>query len=106
MNQEMQTHIHDITQLAHEHKEGQLKVKQLYEDEKIMNNLYQIFSKELLLIVLEDNLPILMDIINAYLSQVVDYQITLQLVKTSTDKIELEARINDEKGNRDIKSLS
>lgn len=56
--------------------------------------------------ILQDHLPILNDIINTFLSQVVDYQINLNLVKTSSDRIELEANIIDTKGEREIKSLS
>jgi DNA repair exonuclease SbcCD ATPase subunit len=63
-------------------------------------------SKELALLILQDHLPILNDIINTFLSQVVDYQINLNLVKTSSDRIELEANIIDTKGEREIKSLS
>lgn len=101
-----ETGIHDIQLLTKEYKTNQLKTKQLQEDEKILSNLYQIFTKELLLLVLEDNLPLLTDIINAYLSQVVEYQLQLQLIKTSTEKLELEASISDEKGIREVKSLS
>jgi hypothetical protein len=58
------------------------------------------------LLVLQDSLPVLNDIINNYLTQVVDYQIKLELIKTASDKLELEATITDEKGTREIKSLS
>jgi len=56
--------------------------------------------------VLQDSLPVLNDIINNYLAQVVDYQIKFALEKTSSDKLELAASIIDEKGEREIKSLS
>ncbi|MEI8092030.1 MAG: hypothetical protein WCG98_07730 [bacterium] len=68
--------------------------------------MYNIFAKELLLMVLQDSLPVLNDIINNYLTQVVDYQIKFALEKTSSDKLELAATIIDEKGEREIKSLS
>jgi DNA repair exonuclease SbcCD ATPase subunit len=71
-----------------------------------LNELYNIFAKELLLMVLQDSLPVLNDIINNYLTQVVDYQIKFALEKTSSDKLELAATIIDEKGEREIKSLS
>ena len=64
-------------------------------EEKQLNQLYQILSKELALIIWQDHLPTLNDIINNFLTQVVDYQISLNLTKTSTDKIELEANIID-----------
>ena len=96
----------DIDNLIKEHKHTQIEIKQLQEEEKILNNLYLVFSKELLLIVLQDSLPILNDIVNNYLAQVVEYQINLSLNTTNSEKIELEAKIFDEKWERDIKSLS
>ncbi len=97
---------HDMDMLVNEFKEHQLERQKLEEQETILGNLYNIFSKELLLLVLQDHLPILNDIINNYLSQIVDYQISLQLNKSDSDKLELEAKIIDQKGERDTKSLS
>ena len=87
----------DIDSLVNDYKKLQVEVKKLQEDEKILNDLYNIFSKELLLIVLQDHLPVLNDIINNYLAQVVDYQINFDLNKSSSDKLELEAKIFDDK---------
>ncbi|MBO4204307.1 hypothetical protein J5893_05935 [bacterium] len=50
-------------------------------------------------------MPILSEIINSYLTQVVDYQISMQVVE-SGEKIELEVKIKDAKGEREVKSLS
>ncbi len=97
---------HDIQVLIEEFKEHQLETQKLQEQETILGNLYNIFSKELLLLVLQDHLPILNDIINSYLAQIVDYQINLQLNKSDAEKVELEAKIIDSKGERDTKSLS
>lgn len=101
----MQQVYHDIDMLVNEFKEHQLERQKLEEQEKILGNLYTIFSKELLLLVLQDHLPVLNDIVNSYLSQIVEYQISLQL-KNDGDKLELEAKIIDQKGMRDTKSLS
>lgn len=101
----MQQLYHDIDMLIDEFKEHQLERQKLEEQETILGNLYTIFSKELLLLVLQDHLPVLNDIVNSYLSQIVDYQISLQL-KNDGDKLELEAKIIDQKGMRDTKSLS
>lgn len=101
----MQQLYHDIDMLVDEFKEHQLERQKLEEQETILGNLYTIFSKELLLLVLQDHLPVLNDIVNSYLSQIVDYQISLQL-KNDADKLELEAKIIDQKGMRDTKSLS
>lgn len=102
----MKQYHHDIQQLVDDFKEHQLERKKLEEQETILGNLYTIFSKELLLLVLQDHLPVLNDIINSYLSQIVDYQINLQLNKSDAEKVELEAKVLDAKGERDTKSLS
>lgn len=96
----------DIENTINEFKTIQRDIEILKKQEKEINNLYAIFSKELLLLVLQDHLPILNDIINNYLSQIVDYQILLKLNKTSSDKLELEANIIDQEWEREIKSLS
>ncbi|MEI7562590.1 MAG: hypothetical protein WCJ39_02500 [bacterium] len=72
----------------------------------MLGELYNIFAKELLLLVLQDSLPVLNEIINNYLTQVVDYQIKFTLEKTASERLELEASIIDERGEREIKSLS
>jgi hypothetical protein len=86
----------DVDSLLKEYKNVQVQIKQLQESEKIISDLYIILSKELLLLVLQDSIPILTEIINNYLIQVVDYQINLKLIKTSSDKLELEAKIFDQ----------
>jgi len=92
----MKQYYHDIDVLVNEFKDHQLERKKLEEQETILGNLYTIFSKELLLLVLQDHLPVLNDIVNSYLSQIVDYQISLQL-RNESDKVELEAKIIDKK---------
>ena len=101
----MKQYHHDIDLLVNEFKEHQLERQKLEEQEIILGNLYTIFSKELLLLVLQDHLPVINDIVNSYLSQIVEYQINLQL-KNDADKLELEAKIIDQKWERDTKSLS
>lgn len=91
-----------------DYKSMQLEVKKLKEDEKILADLYQIFAKELLLIVVQKNLPLLQDLMNSYLAQVVDYQLQMEIDKKSAtnDNIELFVTVLDEKGPREVKSLS
>lgn len=48
-----------IQNLVNDYKSSQIQVLQLKEEEKIVNKLYQIFSKDLLLLILEDSLPTL-----------------------------------------------
>lgn len=75
----MKQYHHDIDMLVTEFKQHQLERQKLEEQEKILGNLYTIFSKELLLIVIQEHLPVLNDIINIRLASIVDYQINLQL---------------------------
>ena len=91
--------------LIFDYKNLQIKIKWLAEQGKILDNLYAILNKELLLFVLSEYLPILSDVVNSYLVGVVDYQISIRLMETS-EKLELETKILDAKGERDIKSLS
>jgi len=91
-----QAKIQELRNLIEDYKTLQLKVKKLTEEEKILSNLYTILNKELLLFVLSEYLPVLSEIINAYLASVVDYTITIKL-KEESEKLELETKIIDEK---------
>lgn len=97
-----------LTILLQEFKENQLLIKQLKEKEKILSDLYLVFSKELLLIVVQSNLPQIQDLMNMYLSQVVDYQLVMDIDKksTSTESLELFVTIKDRLGIREVWSLS
>lgn len=93
-----------LTILLQEFKENQLLIKQLKEKEKILSDLYLVFSKELLLIVVQSNLPQIQDLMNMYLSQVVDYQLVMEIDKksTSTESLELFVTIRDRLGTREV----
>jgi len=97
--------IHDIEQLITDATATKNLVKDLQQQEKLLSNLYTILSKEILLFALDEYLPVLSEIINSYLVQVVDYQIAMKITETA-EKLELEAKIYDEKGEREVKSLS
>lgn len=71
-----------------------------------VKELYQIFAKELLVVVLQDFLPQLEEVINAYLAQVVEYQIRFLSPKTVDDAIELDVEVHDDLGVRSVTSLS
>lgn len=103
--QEYEKNLQQLELLIADWKDVQVKIKQLAENEKLLTTLYNVLNKELLLFVLSEYLPILSEIINSYLSSVVDYSISIKL-KEDTDKLELETKIIDEKGERDVKSLS
>lgn len=106
LNNRMKETYRDLDSLIEDFKRNQILISALKDDEKVLNDLYLILSKELLLLVLQDNLPILNDIVNVYLNQSVDYQVNFELTKTSSDKLELEIKILHDKWNRDVKSLS
>lgn len=100
-----QSSIQQLELLLQERNDLQLKSKQLLEEDKLLSDLYNLLNKDLLLRVLSEYLPVLSDIINSYLSSVVDYTISIKL-KENSDKLELETKITDTKGERDVKSLS
>ncbi len=104
-NQNMMENLRDIQNLIEEFKNSQLALNKLKQEEKIVKDLYQVFSKELLLFVLEWYLPILTDIINSFLAQVVEYSIDIKLIQ-KRDNLEMDVKVYDEKWERDIKSLS
>jgi hypothetical protein len=91
--------------LVEDYTKMQVNLKELLEEEKRLNVLYNILNKELLLFVLGSYLPVLTEIINSYLAMVVDYQISIKL-KENSEKLELETKVVDEKGEREVKSLS
>ena len=94
-----------LKNLIEDYNKMQVNLKGLVEEEKKLKILYWILNKDLLLFVLWEYLPVLTDIINSYLTSVTDYQISIKL-KESSEKLELETKIIDEKGERDVKSLS
>jgi len=105
INQNMLENLRDIQNLIEEFKNSQLALNKLKQEEKIVKDLYQVFSKELLLFVLEWYLPILTDIINSFLAQVVEYSVDIKLIQ-KRDNLEMDVKVYDEKWVRDIKSLS
>ena len=105
INKNMENNIRDLEILINDFKWSQLELSKLKEEEKMVKNLYWIFSKELLLFVLEWYLPILTDIINSFLAQVVEYTIDIKLLQKN-DNLEMDVRVYDDKWERDIKSLS
>ena len=105
VNKDMERSLHEIKVLIDDFKWNSLEIEKLKQDEIMVKNLHQIFSKELLLFVLEWYLPILTEIINALLAQVVDYTIDIKL-KQKWENLEMDVKIYDEKWERDIKSLS
>lgn len=106
--QQFVKHVEQLEQVLHEYKENLLVVKQLKQKERMLSDLYTVFSKELLLLVIQSNLPKIQDLMNAYLAQTVDYQLTMDIDKKSatTDTLELFVKILDQHGERQVESLS
>lgn len=98
--------IDQIQQVVSTYKENKLLIKQLQEEEQMAKELYAIFSKELMVVVLEDFLPVLQERINLYLAQMVDYEIRFAQIDGTDDKIELRITVHDHHGEREVKSLS
>ncbi len=74
-------HHQHLQTLITEYKEQQRELQKLKEQETIVSNLYNIVSKEILLLILEEHIPTINDIINVYLTQIGNYQIRLQIKK-------------------------
>jgi len=95
-----------IQEIATEYKQQQIKTKKLQEQLQITKELHHIFSKELMIVVLQDFLPALQEIINSYLSQIVDYEIRFVSPDLDGAQLELDIEIIDSKWTRKVKSLS
>ncbi|MBP6086469.1 hypothetical protein KA478_04825 [Patescibacteria group bacterium] len=102
----IQQYIDRINDLVAQHKDEQWAIKKLEEREKLLTDLYRIFSKEIMIKVLEDALPFFAEYINNLLAKMVDFTIHFLPKKTATDKLELEISIRDGHGERPAKSLS
>ena len=100
-----QSKYQQLEVLLWERNDLQVKIKTLEQEEKLLWILYTVLNRDLLLFVLSEYLPILSEIINSYLSTVVSYILNIHL-KEESEKLELETKILDEKGEREVKSLS
>lgn len=95
-----------LEQLVDERTLAQTTYKKLEQQDVMLKQLVDIFSKELLYVVLDDFLPQLETLINAFLAQMVPYTIHFYLPQASDEKMELAIEVHDEKGKRPVKSLS
>lgn len=95
-----------INDLILGHKDAQRAIKALEEKEKLLTDLHRIFSKEIMIKVLEDALPFFAEYVNNLLAKMVAFTIHFQPKKTASDKLELEISIRDHHGERTVKSLS
>ncbi|UFX83191.1 AAA family ATPase [Candidatus Absconditicoccus praedator] len=98
--------IGNINSLKEDFSELKLKIEKLKDEEKVLSDLYNIFSKELMLVILQNFLPQISSVLNNYLGQVVDFEVDFDLEKKPSEKLELEINIVDKYGKRPVKSLS
>ena len=100
--------VEQLEQVLADYKDNLVLIKQLKIKEKMLSDLYTVFSKELLLLVIQSNLPKIQDLMNAYLAQTVEYQLNMDIDKKSatTDTLELFVKILDQHGERQVESLS
>lgn len=94
-----------ISELVSTHKNNLLMIKQLEEKETMLGQLFNIFSKEIMIYVLQQTLPLFSDVLNNLLAKVVDYTVSFE-TKNVSEKVELEIKIHDSKWERLVKSLS
>lgn len=97
----------NITLLVKNEELNNIKTeKSIFSSKKeIIKDLDQIFSKDLIYIIIKKHIEIIFDIMNIYLSKIVDFEIIFDL-KEEEWNVELEIYINDDKWKREIKSLS
>lgn len=93
--QELFQYCDRIEQLIKTHKNAQRVLKELREKDMLLHDLYRIFSKEIMIQVLEEALPLFATYINTILEKIVSFSVHFIPKKTSTDKIELEITIRD-----------
>lgn len=98
--------IWNINSLKEDFSELKLKIEKLKDEEKVLSDLYNIFSKELMLVILQNFLPQISSVLNNYLGQVVDFEVDFDLEKKPSEKLELEINIVDKYWKRPVKSLS
>jgi|GEM_PF-2431505 len=94
-----------VSDLVATHKNNMIMIKQLEERETMLGQLFNIFSKEIMIYVLQQTLPLFADVLNNLLAKVVDYTVSFE-TKNVSEKVELEIKVHDAKGERLVKSLS
>lgn len=104
--QELHNLIDQATTLGWQVIKRQDEIRELQTNEWLYKDLVNVFQKELLLVVLQDFLPVLENVINEHLSQVAAFQLRFELPKTMQEQIELNIWIDDIHGARAVKSLS
>ena len=79
----IQQQLDRIQDLITQHKDAQRAIKALEEKERLLTDLYRIFSKEIMIKVLEDALPFFAEYVNNLLAKMVQFSIHFQPKKTT-----------------------
>lgn len=98
--------LNQIIELIETYREKHQKIQSYKDELKRNKELTTIFSKELMVVALQDFLPSLESVINTFLDEVVDYQIKFLTPESIDDSLELDIEIHDHHGVRQVKSLS
>lgn len=95
-----------IQELIDTYREKHQRIQDCKDELWRNKELVAIFSKELMVVALQDFLPNLEHVINTFLEEVVDYQIKFLTPESVSDSLELDIEIHDHHGVRQVKSLS
>lgn len=106
MFQKLHTILIQWTELIATYREKHQKIQLLKDELKRNKQLIAVFSKELMVVALQDFLPSLETVINTFLDEVVTYQIRFLTPESLDDSLKLDIEIHDHRGVRQVKSLS
>jgi len=98
--------VHELKKHLGVFSDRQVQLNKLKEDQTRLKHLYNLFSKELMLLALKDFLPHIQQIMNVYLEDVADYTVSFLIEENVWDKIALDIFVQDYRGTRPVKSLS
>jgi DNA repair exonuclease SbcCD ATPase subunit len=98
--------IQELQHIVWEYRSNQSEAISLKHQLQYVSNLHQIFARDLFLIVLQEILPLVINILNQLLTMVVDYEVSIDIINPNPDKLELDATITDQYGTRSVDSLS
>ncbi len=104
--QQIKTTLVQIQDLLKDFGWRKKELEKLKEKEKILKNLTVILGKELMVVILQNFLPALEDQINSLLAEVVDFQLRFSMKEAKSGEQQLDIKIIDIRGEREVKSLS
>ncbi len=102
----VKTNIVQLEEIIKDFTWRQKELHKLKDKEKVLKDLTNILGKELMVVVLQNFLPVLEDQINSLLSEVVDFQLRFSMKETKSGEQQLDIKILDMHWEREVKSLS